>query len=271
MRQFILLTSIMLLGISPLISQEIEHNTKHKGNSKIVVTIAPYKYQVSDTPYAHPQTLTLKQAGRILSSILIEKGQGVTVLTSEERMMLAPKMVKGFATLKKNQQLKIVKTWGREQKDGTFVEDYSIHLYLCFVKADTLYVAISYTNRKPENMFHLVRGRFMKWMKKQDGKTLLNIVLMDKALWTTNFNDLVFDKYSDFDPSKIKQKIDKTADQKELLKGKQTEKPEPATLTFEQLEKELKRLNDMKNKGLISDEEYKKARSRLMEQAGIGK
>ncbi|RLE22806.1 MAG: hypothetical protein DRJ08_03555 [Acidobacteria bacterium] len=41
-------------------------------------------------------------------------------------------------------------------------------------------------------------------------------------------------------------------------------------MTFEQLEKELKRLNDMKEKGLISEDEYKRARARLMKQAGIG-
>ena len=271
MRRFILLTSILLLGFSPLIAQENKHDTKQRGNSRTVVNISPYKYQVSDTPYAHPQTLTPKQAARILGSIFIEKAQGVPVLNSEDRMMLAPKMVKGFATLGKNQQLEITKTWEHEQKDGRYIEDYSIHLYLCFLKADTLYVAISYKNLKPEERYHLAKGRFMKWMKDKDGKDLLNIILMDKSLWTTNFDKLVFEKDIDFDPGKIKQKIDKTADQKKLLKGNQTEKPEPATLTFEQLEKELKRLNDMKDKGLISEEEYKKARSRLMKMAGIGK
>ncbi|PJB83564.1 MAG: hypothetical protein CO090_00930 [Acidobacteria bacterium CG_4_9_14_3_um_filter_49_7] len=271
MRQFILLTSIMLLGFSPLIAQENEHNTKQRGKSKIVVNITPYKYQVSDTPYAHPQTLTSKQAARILASIFIEKGQGVPVLNSEDRMMLAPKMVKDFGSLGKKEQLEITKTWEHEQKDGTYIEDYSIHLYLCFVKADTLYVAISYKNLKPEETYHLVKGRFMKWMKSKDGKNLLNIVLMDKSLWTTNFDKLVFDKNIDFDPKTIKKTIDKHAEQKEKLKGTQSEKTEAATLSFEQLEKELKRLNDMKDKGLISEEEYKKARSRLMKLAGIGK
>ena len=132
-------------------------------------------------------------------------------------------------------------------------------------------MAISYKNLKPEETYHLVKGRFMKWMKSKDGKNLLNIVLMDKSLWTTNFDKLVFDKNIDFDPKTIKKTIDKHAEQKEKLKGTQSEKTEAATLSFEQLEKELKRLNDMKDKGLISEEEYKKARSRLMKLAGIGK
>ncbi|NOY22800.1 MAG: SHOCT domain-containing protein [Acidobacteria bacterium] len=75
----------------------------------------------------------------------------------------------------------------------------------------------------------------------------------------------------DFDPKNIKQTIDKHGNQKGNVEGSKPEKTEPVTLSFEQLEKELKRLNDMKDKGLISEEEYKKARARLMEQAGIGK
>ncbi len=272
MRRFILLTSILLLVLVPVFAQDADKTAKTKGNSQIIVTIFPYKYQVSDTPYAHPQTLTLKQAARILSSIFIERGKGgVPVLNSEDRMMLAPKMVKEFKTLKKNQQLEIVKTWGYGQKDGTFNEDYSVHIYLCFVKTDTLYVALSYKNRKPEQIYHLVQGRFMKWMKNKDGKNILNIVLMNKSLWTTDFDELVFEKNMDFDPKNIKQTIDKHEDQKGNIQGSKPEKTEPVTLSFEQLEKELERLNDMKDKGLISEEEYKKARARLMEQAGIGK
>ncbi|RLE18250.1 MAG: hypothetical protein DRJ14_04310 [Acidobacteria bacterium] len=271
MRRFILLTSILLLGLMQVSAQDTDKTAKTKGNSKIIITISPYKYQVSDTPYAHPQILTLKQAARILSSIFIERGRGeVPVLNSEDWMMLAPKMVKEFKTLKTNQQLEIVKAWGHEQKNGTFNEDHSTHLYLCFVKADTLYVAITYKNRKPEQMYHLAKGRFMEWMKNKDGKKFLNIVLMNKSLWTTNFNDLVFEKNMQFDPDKIKQRIDKHADRKGDIKGNKGTETEPATLTFEQLEKELKRLNDMKEKGLISEDEYKRARARLMKQAGIG-
>ncbi len=268
MRRFILLTSILLLGIAPLTAQDTEQTAPKQGNNKIVITISPYNYQISDTPYAHPQTLTPKQAYRILSSIYVERGKGVSVLNSEDRMYLAPKMVKAFKTLKTTQQLEIVKAWGKELKDGSFHETYSIHIYLCFPDPGTLYVALSYKNTKPDNMYHLACGRFMKWMKAKDGKPLLYVILMDKALWTTNFRDLVFEKDMNFDPTKIKKEIDSHKAQKPAIKEKN--ETEAATLTFGQLEKELKRLNDMKDKGLLSEEEYKKARSRLMKQAGIG-
>ncbi|NOZ14095.1 MAG: SHOCT domain-containing protein [Acidobacteria bacterium] len=268
MRRFILLTSILLLGISPLTAQDTEDTAPKQDNSKVIITISPYNYQISDTPYAHPQTLTPKQAYRILSSIYVERGRNVPVLNSEDRMFLARKMVKAFKTLKKTQQLKIVKAWGKELKDGSFHEDHSIHLYLCFPDPDTLYVALSYTKTKPDNMYHLACGRFMKWMKDKDGKPRLYIILMDKSLWTTNFKHQVFKVDMDFDPNKIKKEIDSHADKKAGIKEKA--ETETATLTFEQLENELKRLNDMKDKGLLSDKEYQKARARLMKQAGIG-
>ncbi|MCK5879009.1 MAG: SHOCT domain-containing protein, partial [Holophagae bacterium] len=179
--------------------------------------------------------------------------------------------VEGFKTLKKNQQLKIVKTWKFEREDGKFHEDRSICIYLCFTEPDTLYVALLYKNWEQEEVHHLIQGSFMKWMERKDGKLFLNIVLMDRSLWTENFNKPVFDRNLDFNPDKIKQTINKNTDQKGNIKDNKTEKAEPVTLTFEQLEKELKRLNGMKDKGLISEEEYKKARARLMTQAGIGK
>ncbi len=270
MRQLILLTSILLFGFSPLMGQDTGHNTQQTGNSRVIVSISPYNYKVSDTPYAHPQTLTLKQAARILSSIFIEQGPGVPILNSEDRMMLAPKMVKAFKTLGKDQQLEIVKTWGLEQKDGTFHETNSIHLYLCFIDANTLYVALVYRGVKPEEMYHLLKGRFMKYMKDKNGKKLLFIVLMDKALWTTHFNDLLFEKNIDFKPEKIKEEIDSHLDSGKKQTGEKPGIEKPATLTFEQLEKELKHLNDMRDKGLLSKTEYEKARARLLNQAGIG-
>lgn len=271
MRRFILLTSIIIFGFSQLTAQDTDQEKKARGNPRTIINMSIHNYEVSDTPYAHPQTLTLKQTARILSSVFIERGPGVPALNSEERMMLTPKVVKAFKTLKKNQQVKITKTWGLEQEDGKFHENRSFYIYLCFVKSDTLYVALLHKNWKQEEMYHLAQGHFMKWMENKDGKKLLNIVLMDKSLWTTNFNELVFEKNMDFDPEKIKQKIDKNTEQKGKLEGSKPTETEPATLTFEQLEKELKRLNDMKDRGLISEEEYKKARARLMKEAGIGK
>ena len=260
MQRKALIMMVLFLGLTTLLAQDAVHK-------KTTCAVSTGVFDVAKEPFDHPQQLTPKQTSRILSIIRLD--DNTPVLTTEEINELAPKISVCFAKVSKDQQVILIKSTGDLNDDGTMRNVQKLVLRMCFLNPDSLSIALVSQGISPEP--RLRRGHFMRWKKNSAGIPVFNTLLLRKALWTSKFQTPVFDAKLNSPPTKLTDSPQKGHLLPNSRLSNQEKQPtqETPTMSIEQLEKELKRLTDMKSKGLITDEEFQKAREKLIEEAGI--
>ena len=261
---FATVTSILIAFTAT--AQELPKAPAEQG-AQPMYDVMLHEFQVPGTStYAHPQQLTRFEMSRILSSLKYEMdfGMRAAVLNAEEQIQLGEAAAELFETATSNQQVLIVKTMpidpSKENPDIRRLE-----IYLCFLDENTLYASVAHRNMPVKGSIGV--GKNMIRYTNPEGRSAANIVCIDRKLWTTDKNKPVFEVDKDALKEALarKQKLDSKS-------GQTTEQEEaaPASLTVEELEKELSRLRNLLDKELINREEYEKLRAELIKRAGIG-
>ncbi len=231
-------------------------------------SVQKHTFQVrGTTSYAHPQQITPEQMTHILSAIMYEMdfGMRVPVLNAEERIQLGEKAADLFGSVSPQEQVMIQKTILPKQDQGES-DPGVLQLYLCFLDPNTLYVSVVHRNMEIKGS--IATGHNMMRYTNPEGRSSDNIVCIDRKLWTEDIKKPVFDVDLNRLQSALKRK--EQLDQQDSGVTGTDQKPAKASLTVEELEKELSKLHDLLEKKLITKEEYSKLRAELMKRAGIG-
>lgn len=226
-----------------------------------------HEFQVPGTStYAHPQQLTRSEMSRILSSLKYDMdfGMRAAVLNAEEQIQLGEAAAELFKTAAPDTQVLILKTMPVNANED-LPEIRRLEIYLCFLDENTLYASVGHRSMPVKGSIAV--GRNMIRYTNPEGRSPSNIVCIDRKLWTTDKNKPVFEVDKDALKEALarKQEMDSKSDQTPAQ-----EEAAPASLTVEELEKELSRLRNLLDKELINREEYEKLRAELMKRAGIG-
>ena len=238
-------------------------------NIKRKKSITVYKIK-TEKNCAHPQTLTLKQANKILHSIKVKTMFPVLIFNAEEVRKVVRDFVKNMATAGKHEMVVIEKKqvfFDAKTKKKMF--ERVDKLFFWFKDKDSL--VVSYYAKGYDVARTLKEGFHVKYLRDEKGKVHRSTVIIQRDVWEKYLNRPVFEK----DYETIWQNINKNSNIKKTdsTKARKSSSNEPEAeknkISVEEMEKKLQQLKEMRDKQLISEEEYKRMKEKVLKEAGF--
>ncbi len=268
MKKTILTIAAFLLPLA-VMSQNLQNNPFVKElipKTKTETNIKVYKIKTKNRKCVHPQKLTPKETNKIFHCIKIKGKVSFLVLTNEEIIKIYKKFIEEMESAKPDEMVVVERIKNYiDTKNKKVLTKKIDKLLFWFKDNDTL--VVFYHNKGYDRARILKEGFHVTYFK-ENGKTYRSAIEIKRDVWTKYINKAIFEK--DYEAtwenlSKNLKKENKTT----LKDNSKTDKQKEEALTIEQLQKELQKLKDMLDKNLITEEEFKKLKKKLMERAGI--
>ncbi len=268
MRKSILILILILLPLT-IFGEDIKNNPFVKElvpKVKTTTTLKVYKIK-TERKFAHPQSLTEKQANKIFHSIKIKGDVSVLALNNEDIRKVLKKFIKAFKTASPNEMVVVEKAKNyldvKNKKDLLTKID---KLVFWFKDNDNLVVFYHFEGYDAARI--LETGYHVTYFK-ENGKKYKSAIVIKRDMWTNNIYKSPFEK--DYDNTW--QNLEKNLAREKQAKGKekankQSNKTEQ-TISIEEMQKELQRLKDMLDKKLITEEEYNMLKKNVLKKAGL--
>ncbi len=232
-------------------------------------SITVYKIK-TDKNCAHPQTLTLRQASKILHSIKVKTMFPVLIFNAEEVRRVVRDFVKNMATAGKHEMVVIEKKQVFfDAKTNKKMLERVDKLFFWFKDKDDL--VVSYYAKGYDMARTLKEGFHVKYFRDEKGKVHKSTVIIKRDVWEKYLNRPVFEK----DYEMIWQNLNKNPEVEKpgnaKTKKESINKPEQNgnKISVEEMEKRLQKLKEMRDKKLISEEEYKRMKEKVLKEAGF--
>ncbi len=225
--------------------------------------------KVDNLQFAHPQTLTRKQVNKIFHAVKIKGNPDILVLNNDEILKITKDFIHAFQTAKKNEMVILEKTsiYNDTKKTVKTPVEKREKLAFYFVDPSTLRVSYSFSGFEKARV---LKEGFLVSHAKIKGKKYKTIIDIKKDLWTKYINKEIFpgEYEKTFEQLKLQNQptpSPENTNKRDSLQNKTTQQ----TMSVEEMEKELKRLKDMLDKKLITQEEYEVLRKNILKKAGL--
>jgi len=255
----------LLFGQSP--NGELQKNIKKKKiNYKIETNIYIDVVENIDKNHeelAHPVLLSDEALGRIMYAFKVD-GPGLNphkLFSIEEIRELIEngRLSEAFKKATKYEKVKLSRVVEAIDEHGKVVESREEIFFMFFKSNDELYV--TYVTRGYRISRFMVNGLDMTDGIRWDGSPFTSTISINKKLWTTDLKKTIFPITDDLS------KILSIGKEKKTVENK--EKKEIQEFSLEDMQKELENLKKMLDSKLITNDEYKKLKAKVLAKAGL--
>lgn len=217
----------------------------------------------------HPVTLSEEAIGRILYAFRID-GPGVSpfnVFSIEEIRKLVDdgRLVKAFLKSNKYEKIKLSRIKDYVDENKKIVESREDTFYLFFKTDDQLY--ITYVPKGYDLSRFMVKGLDMTDGVRWDGSPFQATISINKKLWTSNLKKSIFPITGDLSKISNVKTMASEGNNKDNVENPTQDNVKEFSL--EDLQNELEKLKKMLDAKLISEEEYKKLKEKVLAKAGL--
>jgi hypothetical protein len=243
-------------------------NTKYRVEKNIYINIVE-SVDKDHEAYAHPVELSNEAIGRILYALKVDAARmsPVQIFTIEEIRKLVDdgRLKEAFLKVGKFEKVELTKMNEYIDENDEVVYTKSEKLFLFFKNKDELYV--TYIPSGFKFFRTLMKGLDMKDGVRWDGKPFNSTISINKKLWTVDIKKPIFPVSEDITQliKKIRTKGNSEEGKKETNKALQ----ENQDFSLDALQAELEKLKKMLDKKIISIDEYKKLKKKVLAKAGL--